>query len=209
MDARSPAARLAYTAGSPFSRMARVCIREWALPVEEAEVAFPPPPETFAVNPLGQVPLLTVGDEAVFPTLLILERLWSMAGRPRAAYDDARDRQVLVTLLQAGDALVAAYYQRWAGLGPVRPNLIGYDPAERHLGRVRATLAWLEPRSGELGAAVTLPGTVLACLLLWAAARDGLGSPVPPGLGEVVGRLQEREAFKATEPPPWRPSGTA
>ena len=112
MDARSPAARLAYTAGSPFSRMARVCIREWALPVEEAEVAFPPPPETFAVNPLGQVPLLTVGDEAVFPTLLILERLWSMAGRPRAAYDDARDRQVLVTLLQAGDALVAAYYQR-------------------------------------------------------------------------------------------------
>ena len=55
--------------------MARVCIREWALPVEEAEVAFPPPPETFAVNPLGQVPLLTVGDEAVFPTLLILERL--------------------------------------------------------------------------------------------------------------------------------------
>ena len=129
-----------------------------------------------------------------------------MAGRPRAAYDDARDRQVLVTLLQAGDALVAAYYQRWAGLGPVRPNLIGYDPAERHLGRVWATLAWLEPRSGELGAAVTLPGTVLACLLLWAAARDGLGSPVPPGLGEVVGRLQEREAFKATQPPPWRPS---
>ena len=77
-------ARLAYTPGSPFARMARVSIREWALAVEEVEVAFPPPPEIFAVNPLGQVPVLTVGGEAVFPTFLILERLWSMAGRPRA-----------------------------------------------------------------------------------------------------------------------------
>ena len=206
MDARD-AARLAYTPGSPFARMARVSIREWALAVEEVEVAFPPPPEIFAVNPLGQVPVLTVGGEAVFPTFLILERLWSMAGRPRAAYDGARDRQLLVTLLQAGDALVAAFYQRWAGLGPVGPNRIGYDPAERHLARVRSTLAWLEPRSGELGAAVTLPGIALACLLLWADARGGLGWPVPPGLDGVVRRLQGRESFLATQPPPWSPSG--
>ena len=206
MDARSPAARLAYTPGSPFARMARVWIREWALAVEEVEVGFPPPPEIFAVNPLGQVPVLTVGDEAVFPTLLILERLWSQAGKPEAAYDDVRDRQLLMTILQAGDALVAAFYQRWAGLGPVGPNLIGYDPAERHLARVRATLAWLETRSGDLGA-VTLPGTALACLLLWADARGGLGWPVPPGLGEMIGRLRERESFRATQPPPRSPFG--
>jgi glutathione S-transferase len=208
MDARKRA-RLAYTPGSPFARMARVSIREWALAVEEVEVAFPPPPEIFAVNPLGQVPVLTVGDEAVFPTLLIIERLWSMAGRPRAAYGGARDRQLLVTLLQAGDAMVAAFYPRWAGLGPVGPNSIGYDPAERHLARVRSTLAWLEPRCEELGAAVTLPGTAVACLLLWADARGGLGWPVPPGLAGVVRRLQERESFRATQPPPWSPSRTA
>ena len=207
MDASNPA-RLTYTPGSPFARMARVLIREWGLAVEEVEVAFPPPPEIFAVNPLGQVPVLTVGDDAVFPTFLILERLWSMAGSPPAAYDAARDRQLLVTVLQAGDALVAAFYQRWSGLGPVGPNSIGYDPAERHLARVRATLAWLEPRSDAFGAAVTLPATALACLLLWADARGGLGWPVPAGLCGRVRRLHGRESFQATQPPPWKPSRT-
>jgi hypothetical protein len=37
---------LSYTPGCPFARMARVAIREWALPVEEAEVVFPPPPRS-------------------------------------------------------------------------------------------------------------------------------------------------------------------
>jgi glutathione S-transferase len=200
-------ASLAYTPGSPFARMARVAIREWALPVEEVEVGFPPPAEISALNPLGQVPVLTVGGEAVFPTLIILERLWSMAARSGDVYDCARDRQILLTVLSAGDALVAATYQRWAGLGPVGPNTIGYDPAERNLGRVGSTLDWLEatPRMSDLGAAVAPPAIALACLLLWIEARGGLGWPTPPGLAALVRGLDARESFRLTRPPAWRP----
>jgi glutathione S-transferase len=89
---------LAYVSGSPFGRMARVLVREWSLPVEERELPCPLPHEFFAENPLGQVPVLNVGRETLFPTLIILERLWELAGRP-AAYDPPRDRQrLLVTL---------------------------------------------------------------------------------------------------------------
>jgi glutathione S-transferase len=49
-------ARLAYFPGSPFARMARVLIEEWALPVDPDEWTFPPPEELFRLNPLGQVP---------------------------------------------------------------------------------------------------------------------------------------------------------
>jgi glutathione S-transferase len=202
---------LSYTPGSPFARMARVAIREWALPVEEAEVVFPPPAEVSALNPLGQVPVLTVDGQALYPTLIILERLWSMADRSGETtgetYDPARDRQLLLTILSAGDALVAATYQRWAGLGPVGPNVVGYDPAERNLGRVRATLDWLEanPRMAALGASITPPPVALACLLLWIEARGGLGWPVPPGLATIVAALDERESFRLTRPGAWRP----
>src|SRR5688572_23165989 len=110
--------------------MARVIVREWALPVEEIECPFPPPPEFFEKTPLGQVPVLLIDGVAVFPTLLVLERLWTMAGNPAHAYRPDQDRQVLLTILQAGDALVAALYQDWAGLRPVGPNHIGYDPGE-------------------------------------------------------------------------------
>ena len=137
---------LAYFPGSPFARMARVLIREWGLRVEEVEYQFPPSQELFEINPLGTVPVLLVDGEATFPTLLVLERLWKLAGRPDAAYGPRRDRQVLLTVLQACDALVSARYQRWAGLGPVGTNHVGYDPAERHLARVGATLAWLGSR---------------------------------------------------------------
>ncbi len=198
---------LAYTPGSPFARMARVAIREWALPVEEVEVGFPPPAEISALNPLGQVPVLTVDGEAVFPTLIILERLWSMAARSSDVYDPARDRQLLMTILSAGDALVAATYQRWAGLGPVGANSVGYDPAERNLGRVRSTLDWLEPnpRMSAFGADVAPPAIAVACLLLWIEARGGLGWPTPPGLAALARALDERESFRLTRPPASRP----
>jgi glutathione S-transferase len=199
LDTQSRAS-LAYTSGSPFARMARVAIREWGLPVDEIEVAFPP---DFALNPLGQVHVLTVDGTAVFPTLMVLERLASMAGPSGASYDGARDRQVLLTILSAGDALVAAVYQRWAGLGPVGPDQIGYDPADRNLARVRSVLDWLgaDARPAALGEGVTLPRVALACLLLWIEVRGGLGWPVPSGIDAIVRELDGRESFRLTRPP--------
>ena len=53
---------------------------------------------------------------------------------------------------------------------------------------------------------MTLPGIALACLLLWADARGGLGWPVPPGLAALVRRLDGRESFRATRAPAWAPA---
>jgi glutathione S-transferase len=198
---------LTYFAGSPFARMGRVLVREWDLPIREVEYPFPAPPELFEINPLGQVPALRVDGETLYPTFLILERLWSMAGSSGGAYDPERDRQVLLVTLQAGDALAAALYQGWAGLQPVGPNYIGYDPAERNLARVGQVMAWLEgrPEAREDPGRITLPRIALACLLLWSEARDGPLWPEHEGLWQSVRSLEARPSFTSTVPRAWAP----
>lgn len=72
--------RLLYTPGSPFARAGRVPIRERGLPLAETECPFPSPEELFALNPLGQVPALVLGEERSFSALVVLEtrpRPWS------------------------------------------------------------------------------------------------------------------------------------
>ncbi len=202
---------LAYFKGSPFARMARVLVHEWSLPVTPVEWTFPPAPELFEHNPLGQVPVLTIDGHALFPTFLVLERLWEMAGRPAAAYDPERDRQRLLVTLAMLDALVAAYYQGWTGLQRVGTDYIGYDPGERNLARVERVMAWLEadwPPPSEDGG-VTLPAVATACFALWADARHPLGRPLDwrrhPRLAAEVERLAQRPSFKDTLPREFRP----
>ena len=196
--------RLVYLPGSPFARMARVLVREWRLPIAETEAPFPPPDWVFELNPLGQVPALALGEERVFPSFIILERLWALAGAPASAYRPEGERQVLLTTLQAGDALVAALYQRWAGLAPSRENHMGYDPAERNLARFDSVLGWIAS-GGRLREGLTLPGVAVACLLLSSDARGGPAWWEHDGLEALVEGLAARESFRQTQPPPWRP----
>jgi len=198
---------LSFTSGSPFARMGRVLIREWALPIEEVEQAFPLPQDWFRTNPLGQVPVLTLGGEPVFPTFLILERLWELAGRPAAAYAPGQDRQILLTTLQAGDALTNAAYIKWTGLGPVGPNHIGYEMAPRNYERAYATFSWLAQRrrDGRLRDGLTLPGVALAALVLWTDAREGLDWRRHPELATLVDGLASRPSFQGTKPRVWQP----
>ncbi|MBA3325985.1 MAG: hypothetical protein H0T41_12220 [Rhodobacteraceae bacterium] len=151
--------------------------------------------------------MLVLGAERVFPTLPVLERLWALAGRPASAYAPEAERQLLLTTLQAGDALASAFYQRWAGLGQVGPKHVGYDPVERNLVRVRSVLAWLAEQRGEgaLREGVTLPGVALACLVLWADARDGLDWRRHAELDRLVGELEPRASFRRTQPHRWSP----
>jgi hypothetical protein len=135
----------------------------------------------------------------------VLETLWEMAGRPYRAYDPARDRQVLLTVLQAGDAIAAALYQDWAGLGPVGPNAIGYDPGERHRDRAASVFRWFDALDHDDGPRdIGLTDVAAAAILLWAEAR-GAPQPVPPGLAARVRGLAARASFRATEPQPWSP----
>jgi glutathione S-transferase len=184
--------------------MARVLVREWGLPVAEEEAPFPPPDWLFELNPLGQVPVLVIGGERVFPTFVILERLWRMAGTPADAYAPDAERQLLVTVLHAGDALVGALYQRWAGLGAVGQNHIGYDPGERHLARFESVLAWLSS-DNRLRDGPNLPAVAVGCLLLWSDARGGPAWWRHERLDGLVSGLAGRASFRQTQPQPWRP----
>ena len=191
--------RLLYFPGSPFARMCRILVLEWDLDIELVELSFPPEPWLFEKNPLGQVPVLVRGDgNSLFPTLIILEELWARAGSRSESYD-SRDRQRLLTTLQAGDAFVAARYQDWTGLGPVRENIIGYDLAERNLERFSSVLDWLE--LSEPAPGITLQNVALVCILLWSDARGGPNWRHRKKLASLVDSLAARESFLKTQPP--------
>ncbi len=193
--------RLLYFPGSPFARMARVLIIEWSLQIRCEELAFPPDDNLFLSNPLGQVPVLIADDGRTYaPSLIVLERLWDMAGKPPGTYSET-ERQTLLTLLQAGDALAAAKYQHWTGLEPVGPNRIGYDPAERNLLRFERVLRWYADRPQRQD--MNLCEVAMACIVLWAAARGSPEYRNLPGLADRVRALESRASFQATMPPAW------
>ena len=194
---------LFYFPGSPFARMARVLVREWGLPVETEELGFPPPDELFDLNPLGQVPVLRLSDgRCLAPTLIVLEHLALSAGHAKHI-----DRQQLLTILQAGDAMVSAKYQDWSGLGPVRPNAVGYDPGERNMARFHRVLDWAETglAAGAIPTGIVPSGVALACLLLWLDARGGPDWRSRRRLDALVSSLERRPSFRDTAPQPWAP----
>ena len=194
---------LFYFQGSPFARMARVLVLEWSLPITCRELPFPPPEDLFDINPLGQVPVLSLSDgRNLAPTLIVLEHLASVAG-----HEDATDRQQLLTILLAGDALTSALYQDWSGLRPSARNAVGYDPAERNIERFNRVLDWADRRIeiGEFEGGISLPGIALACLLLWSDARGGPAWRRRKNLVALVDDLALRPSFVATAPQPWSP----
>lgn len=207
--------KLHYTPGSPFSRIVRVLVRELRLECEEVEILeFPPPPRHFDINPLGQVPALETEDGVRFPTRVIVDYLMqqcrnadtAVAPSIRRTDDHWQDDQTLAVLLVMGDALAAIKYQTWSGLRAGGENLIGYDPAERHMERVQRTLDWLESRASPAG---FMPGTLsvqdiaLACIILWTEARGAIAWRGRPNLERIVDRCADRPSFRATKPQPW------
>ena len=200
------AAKLTFFPGSPFARIARVLVEEWSLPVEPEQWVFPPDETSYAANPLGQVPALILDNgDALFPTLVILEHMWEMAGKPAEVYQPNEHRQTLLTVLSAGDALVTAKYIGWTGLEPVGENTVNFDLQGRNFERFGKTLDWLDAKfeDGSLGGGTTLIGVAVAALVLWADARGGPEWRGRSALEAVVDDLAMRASFKATTPPPW------
>jgi glutathione S-transferase len=207
--------RLHYTPGSAFARIIRVILRELQLQCQEIEITvFPPSSDYFAVNPLGQVPALETDEGVLFPTGIIIEFLMDQprsvdtgfANSVRRSQGHWRDDQMLAVILAMGDALGAMKYQGWAGLAPVGENLIGYDPAERHLERVSRTLDWLEARaknSGFLPGVLSVQDVSLASFILWTEARGPISWRGRPKLEAIVTNCSERASFQQTKPQPW------
>lgn len=205
---------LRYIDGSPFARMVRVLIREHRLDVTLREIVeFPPSDDLLAVNPMGQVPVLTIGDRHWFPTRIVFDRLletvppgpsevaWAVCRPAHAADDD----QILAVILAMGDALALHHYLEWSGAGPVERNRLGFEVKDRAMVRVLTTLDWLEARLDPAGfqpGHVSVQDIALACLILWAESRGPIDWRGRPRIEALVDRLERRSSFAATAPRP-------
>ena len=124
----------------------------------------------------------------------------------RRSEDCWQDDQTFAVLLAMGDTLAAIKYQGWAGLRPSGTNLIGYDPAERHMDRVLRTLDWLEARArptGFLPDVLSVQDIALACFVLWTEARGAIAWRGRSSLETIVATCDERQSFAETAPQPW------
>ena len=189
--------RLLYFDGSPFARFVRILAMEWGVEMSCEEIkVFPFEDALFDETPFGQVPVLYDGDDVLFPTQIIVERLAERAGI-------GLERQKLAVALQMGDALVAAKYQEWAGLGPVAENFLGFDPAARHMERVFRTLDWFADCDAPEGVSAHI--VAVAVFLLWAESRGPIPWRGDAWREALVDFCAKRASFRATEPTAWEP----
>lgn len=206
---------LHYIDGSPFSRILRVLALEHRLPVAAHEITqFPPPPDLQVLNPMWQVPVLILRGEVLFPTRIALDGLLSQVTAPHPEVaatvsrpgQDRADEQVLAVILTMGDALAAHHYLDWAGFGPVGRNRLGFNPTERYMQRVLATLDWLEEKltvaQGFQPGHISVQDIALAVFLLWTDSRGPIDWRGRPGIEALVARLQPRPSFQSTAPRP-------
>jgi glutathione S-transferase len=125
-------------------------IIDWELPVETVELDWPLDEGIFEENPLGQVPILKTIGETIFPTSQITEQLLAMTVEPLAPYfDPLADRQLLITILSMGDAMIASNAINRSGLEQTKKNTYGIDILSRNEMRINHTLAWLDGQSGK------------------------------------------------------------
>jgi glutathione S-transferase len=103
--------KLFTTALSPFSAKVRAALYEKGLAFEPIELAWKPsgfvakPPELFAINPRGEVPVLIDGETALYDSTVILEYLEDRHPRPPLAPREPAARAVCRQLEDLGDEL--------------------------------------------------------------------------------------------------------
>lgn len=205
---------LHYIDGSPFARIVRILAREHGIAMREIEVVeFPPSDDFLKLNPLGQVPVLTADGVAYFPTRIAIDALLGRVADPvegvaaAIAREDhrAEDQQDLAVILAMGDALAAHHYAKWAGIGPVGRNRLGFDPAERNMLRALRTLDWLENRMRDASfqpGHVSVQDVALAAIILWTESRGSIAWRGRPQMERLVDTLASRASFAATVPRP-------
>lgn len=193
---------------SPYARRVRVAFLELGLPYqEELADVLAPSAALVAVNPLARVPALRTRDGATLvESQLILEQLLAPLGagaaRLRPTGGPARARADLVTGLSLGlcDKAIEWFFEHLRP-APTRDAALLDEIrgiAARTFAALEAQLAGT-PLDQEAPAAAWDLGIALA---YWDLRVDRGWRAGHPRLADLAARLDARESFRKTAPPP-------
>lgn len=194
---------------SSFSRKVRVLLIEKQVPHEIEMLNLWEPNDLQKVNPIGKVPTLVLDDGRVLiSSAVIADTLDERYPKPRFIPADA-DGRLEVRQLEAiadgvMDAVAASLYEARFHDEAKRSQAW----LDRQRGKVDAGLAALERRLGAnewiAGSELTLADIAVGCHLGFITVRapQFFSPKACPNLAQLAQRLEARDSFKATPPPP-------
>lgn len=194
---------------SSFSRKVRVLLLEKKVAHDAEMLNLWEPNELQKINPIGKVPTLVLDDGRVLiASAVIADYLDERYPQPRFIPSDP-DRRLQVRQTEAiadgaMDAVAASLYE--ARFHDEKQRSQAW--LDRQRGKVDAGLAALETQLGArqwlCGDEMTLADVAAACHIGFMTVRaPQFFSPMTyPNLARLAQRLEARESFKATVPPP-------
>ena len=195
--------------GSPFARKVRVMLLEKNAPHEVEMVDLFGANDYRRVNPVGKVPALELDDGRVLVNSpLIADYVDGRFPQPRFIPADP-DGRLEVRRWEAladatMDAAVASFYEARFHAEANRSRTW----LERQRGKLDAGFAALERMLGGrawcVGEAMTLADIAIACHIGFVNVRrpEFFAQEKHPGLAKLWKKLEERESFRKTVPPP-------
>ncbi len=202
--------KLLYSPTSPFARKVRIVAAEKKIELELVPTdPWKPAPEFLAANPLGKVPALVLDDgSSLFDSRVIVEYLDQVSPLHRLLSDNPRERVIMRKWEAAADGINdAAVLARLESMRPEQTSASAQQ-IERQLGKIRASLSYLDQELGEreycVGKAFSLADIAVGCALGYLKLRFAdLGWETNhANLARLYKRLMARPSFASTEPNP-------
>jgi glutathione S-transferase len=171
---------------SPFGSRVRAAIEFKGLSVERlgAPEGGIKAPAYLALNPIGKLPTLVLGDGRALPeSQVILDYLEDMAPRPTLYPGDAFDRAIARLIPRIVDLyLLSTLFELFAHLDPAKRD---EDAVAAIFARFGAALDHIEPHLADQGFAVrgafSAADCALAPALFWVATANRLFGRAAPG----------------------------
>jgi glutathione S-transferase len=192
------------TRTSPYVRRVRVVAQELGVPVELVETVSDDGQAALrAVTPLWKIPVAQFGDEAIFDSHVIVDRLLADHGygplRSVAPADRWREAN-LMSMIDGGlDTAINQFYFTRDGVSPDQAQYLA-----KQRDRVHSAMSWVESqfKDGYAGAdqRFGLAELALVTTCEWMQFRGTYDVSRHPGLLAAVERHKERPSLASTRP---------
>ncbi len=193
---------------STYVRAARLACLERGIEHDLVEVR-PQSPELLAVNPIGKMPVLKIGDVLIYETLAIMDYVNSLGSGPALFPADPLGRARVLQLVSMFNDSVNPHFFAIALNRMIRPMMLN-EPCDEAavqaaIPKLRRGLEVLDKFSAGdwlAGGAMSAADLFLAPALFYLPMMQ-LDEPLMSGLDRLkacYGRVAERPSFAATQP---------